>query len=155
MPKDAAPRVVRDAGPSAADAAAPSPVLAVDAAVASLLDCRSTTHETRGRVIITADASTLRGEFLAFDTTRAPTRDILLRAQLHDDSTTFVFDGYGDKDSTFKGHAVPRADHFERGKDVIVRIELVGGERRLVVDGAFQFPPAFDNGTGRFGYRCQ
>lgn len=151
-PEDAR-TVPRDAVPRPADASIAT-TLAVDAASPPLLECSARPHQTRGVIEVATDPATLRAEFRAFDTTKAPGRDLRLRAEPHDDETVFVFDRYLEGDSTFKGKPVPRPDHFQAGKDVIVRLQRVGGERRLVFDGAFQLPPDFDRGTGKFGYRC-
>jgi hypothetical protein len=152
--KDAArprPAVPADAAPADVEVVA----VAIDARVELMLACRSGPHHrTMGEVSVAVDAATLKGELVVYDTSKAPTRHFQIRAKPTPDETVFVFDGYAQGDSVFKGKPVPRADHLKPDA-VVARIVRTGAEVRLVFDGAFRPSADFDQGSWTDGYSCK
>lgn len=119
-----------------------------------MLKCSSAPHSRQlGRISISVDPTSLRGELIAFDASPAPTRRLFVRATPAATETVFVFDHYARDDSTFKGRRVPRTDHLAPGA-VVARITQGAGEALLVFDGTFQLPPDFDRGQST-SYRCE
>ena len=141
MPADAA---------TAADAA-----IAVDAQAARpVLACNTGPHHLIGKISVSVDAATLKGELMVYDASKAPTRHFRIHAKPTPNETVFVFDGYAQGDSVFKGKPVPRTDHLKPDA-VVARMLRTGPEVRLVFDGAFQPTTDFDMGSWTDGYSCK
>jgi hypothetical protein len=127
---------------------------AIDARVEPVMACRASPHHLMGKIEVSADLATLRGELIAYDASKAASRHLRVRAKPSPDETVFVFEGYADGDSEFKGKPVPRTDHLKPG-DVVARLLRARGQVRLVFDGAFRLSPDFDRGKWTEGYSCK
>jgi hypothetical protein len=164
-----APPAAHDAarGAHVADAAladAASPDAAVDATAISITPassrdpsslCEIPVRGMLGMIRIRADKATGRGHLDAFNASTAPSRELNLIARTAGPEITFVFDGYGERDSTFKGRPVPRSDKLRRGVDIVARIVATGVERRLYFDGAFHLAEGFDPPHDGGYYVCE
>ncbi len=125
----------------------------IDARVEPVLACSHGPHHVMGKIAVSADPATLRGELIAYDASKAPSRHLRVRAKPSADETVFVFEAYADGDSMFKGKRVPRTDHL-KPDDVVARLVRTRDEVRLVFDGAFRLSPDFDRGAWTDGYSC-
>jgi hypothetical protein len=124
-----------------------------DARVEPLLACRPSLHHLIGKLEVSADPATLRGQLVAYDASTSPSRHLRVRAKPSADETVFVFVDYAESDSTFKGKRVPRTDQLRPG-DVVVRLLRSHSDVRLVFDGALRPTPDFDRGSWVDGYSC-
>jgi len=126
-----------------------------DACGAVGLACRASPHQRWvGHIEVRADPTTLRGELIVIDASKAPQRHLFVRARPSACETIFVFDGYAPADSTLKGKPVARADNFKRGQ-IVARLGRSAGVLRLAFDSELRLGGDFDRGTWVDGYDCE
>lgn len=105
-----------------------------------------------GAFEVVLDPTTLEGELLAFNTSKALTRHMRVIGQVDGSTTTVVFDGYLPDDHTFKGKRVPRTEKLVRGKSVLVHLRIEMNEARLYPDGVVELARGFESETAASGY---
>ncbi len=105
-----------------------------------------------GAFEVVLDPTTLKGELLAFNTSKALTRRMRVIGQLEGSTTTLVFDGYLPDDHTFKGRFVKRTEKLVRGKSVLGHLRIEMNEARLYPDGVVDLARGFESETAASGY---